>query len=143
MGGTMTRKDVTKLFARFLVVFAVCSPIFVLIDSLLDGKIDAVIEVIVFVVIGGVVLFLEEFLHVKALKKRIEQKKVTDVDAFFDEQMQKKLAKKRPKAKTQSADSQDVKSQTDNQSAKNQTDNQNVEIVTKKINISKENKNGK
>ena len=135
----MTRKDVTKLFARFLVVFAVCIPIFVLIGSLLDGKIDAVIEVIVFVVIGGVAFFLEEFLHVKAFKKRIEQKKVTDVDAFFDEQMQKKLAKRQPKGKIQSTDDVDNKTQPENQDA----DNQIIETNAKKIDISKENKNGK
>ena len=139
----MTRKDITKLFVRFFVVFAFCCPIFVLIGSVLDGKINGVIEVVIFVTIGGGILFLEEFLHVKALKKREEQKQITDVDKFFEQERQKKFDRQKQKL-SKKAKNPNQNCQNSNQNDKKDIQVQNNQNDINKINIkAKENDNGK
>ena len=66
----MTRKDATKLFIRFLIVFACVLPVLIVIGLLLTDKISDFVMVIIFVVIAGGVLAIEELIHFKLRQKR-------------------------------------------------------------------------
>ena len=66
----MTRKDATKLFIRFLIVFACVLPVLIVIGLLLTDKISDFVMVTIFVVIAGGVLAIEELIHFKLRQKR-------------------------------------------------------------------------
>ena len=70
----MTRKDITKLFKRFLITFICMSPIFIGIGFLLVNKVTNFVMVTIFVVTGGAGLAIEEFIHFKRVQKREELK---------------------------------------------------------------------
>ena len=68
----MTRKEVTKLFQRFLITFLCTLPFLIAIGFLLYQKVSDFVMIIIFVVIAGGVLAIEEWIHYKRWKKRQE-----------------------------------------------------------------------
>lgn len=70
----MTRKEIAKLFKRFLITFACLLPIFIGIGLLLNGKIQNWIMVFIFVTVGGLTLALEEYIHRKNMLDRQQKK---------------------------------------------------------------------
>lgn len=133
----MTRRDASKLIGRFFVVFLCCCPIFVLIAWAVENKISSFVEVVIFMTICAGIFVIEELLYVKALKKREAQKELTDVDKFFEEQREKRLAKKRKKS---------TKKDTSQNTAgfkKDDGANQNVSVSPKDDGASKNTKSGK
>ena len=73
----MTRKDATKLFIRFLIVFACTLPVLIPIGLLLTNKISDFVMVTIFVVIAGGAFAVEELIHFK-LRQRRELLKQTE-----------------------------------------------------------------
>ena len=66
----MTRKDISKLFIRFLITFACCLPFLIFIGYLLTDKVSDFVMVMVFVAISGVVIAFEELIHFKLYQRR-------------------------------------------------------------------------
>lgn len=106
----MTRKDATKIFVRFLVVFGMCVPLFIIIGILLgDGK-SGFLETFIYVVVGGLFVLIEEYFYWRAWKKRMIAKSQTTPEKYFAElrkiQMKKKnipeqVVEKKEKPKNQ------------------------------------------
>ena len=66
----MTRKDVAKLFKRFLILFACMLPLFILVGYLLYNRVSDIVMIIIFVVLAGAGFALEELVHYKLYQKR-------------------------------------------------------------------------
>ena len=66
----MTRKEITKLFQRFLITFACTLPFLIGLGFLLYQKVSDFVMVVIFVVIAGGVLAVEEWIHYKRRQKR-------------------------------------------------------------------------
>ena len=66
----MTRKEITKLFQRFLITFACTLPFLIGLGFLLSGKVSDFVMVVIFVVVAGGVLAVEEWIHYKRRQKR-------------------------------------------------------------------------
>ena len=71
----MSRKDIIKLFLRFLITFACSVPLLLLIGYFISGKVHDVVEVIIYVAVAGAVLALEEFIRFKLKQRREKLKK--------------------------------------------------------------------
>ena len=100
----MNRKDVSKLFKRFLITFACSLPLLILVGILIDGKVSDFVMVTVFVAIAGVVLGAEELLYRKYASKRQEKVNKNKDGSHFGEEVaredrlrEEKLAKKKAK----------------------------------------------
>ena len=70
----MTRKEIAKLFIRFLITFACMIPLFIGRGFLLSGKVSDFVMTTIFVVLGGAGVAVEEFIHFKRVQKREELK---------------------------------------------------------------------
>ena len=79
----MTRKDAVKLFARFLAIFGLCCPIFVIIGVTLEDNVNGVLETTIYIVIAGLLFILEEYFFWKGFKKRAIAKSQTTPEAYF------------------------------------------------------------
>ena len=97
----MNRKDITKLFVRFLITFMCCLPVLIALGFLLEGKISDIVEIIIFAIIAGVVFALEEYIHLKIAIKRTEQKKQRDGSNFAEEVRCEELKAQAKKEKRQ------------------------------------------
>ena len=87
----MNRKDVTNLFVRFLVTFACCLPVLIPLGFLLSGKVLDIVMIIIFVLVAGIVFALEEYIHLKIVLRRNQQKKQRDGSNFAEEVRQEEL----------------------------------------------------
>ena len=108
--GPMNKKDVSKLFKRFLITFACSLPLLILVGILIDGKVSDFVMVTIFVAIAGVVLGAEELLHYKFASKRQQKvneskdgshfgEEVAREDKLREEKLANKKAKKEAKKK--------------------------------------------
>ena len=79
----MNRKDAVKLFARFLAIFGLCCPIFVLIGVNLEDNVNGVLETTIYVVLAGLIFITEEYFFWRAYKKRAIAKSQTTPEAYF------------------------------------------------------------
>ncbi len=70
----MTQKEIIDLFKRFLLIFLIVGVPVIIVFTLVV-KLSTVLVVLISVAIVGVVLFLEEFLRYKRIKKRQERRK--------------------------------------------------------------------
>lgn len=70
----MTQKEIIDLFKRFLLIFLIIGVPVIIVFTLVV-KLSTVLVVLISVAIVGVVLFLEEFLRYKRIKKRQERRK--------------------------------------------------------------------
>ena len=66
----MTKKEITKLFQRFLITFLCTLPFLIGLGFLLYQKVSDFVMVTIFVVFAGGVLAVEEWIHFKRWKKR-------------------------------------------------------------------------
>ena len=66
----MTRKEITKLFQRFLITTLILLPFLILLGFLLANKVNDFVMIVMFVVIIGGVFALEELIHYKRYQKR-------------------------------------------------------------------------
>ena len=93
----MTRKDATKLFTRFLVIFGLCIPVFIGIGIALGDNRSGFLETLIYVVIGALALLIEEYFYWKNWKKRMIAKNQTIPEKYFAEikriQMEKRNVK--------------------------------------------------
>ena len=108
--GLMNRKDVSKLFKRFLITFACSLPLLILVGIFIEGKVSDFVMVTIFVVLAGIVLALEELLYRKFASKRQQKvneskdgshfgEEVAREDKLREEKLEKKKAKKEAKKK--------------------------------------------
>jgi len=68
----MTQKEIIQLFKRFLVVFVVCIPIiFVLTFA---TKLASGWVIVISILLIGAIFGLEEYIHSKIIKKRMEKR---------------------------------------------------------------------
>lgn len=66
----MTRKDIVKVFKRFIITFLCTFPFLLIVGYFLNEKINDALMVFMFVVIAGGVFFLEEVIHQKIKEKQ-------------------------------------------------------------------------
>lgn len=66
----MTRKEVTKLFKRFLITFLCSLPFLIGLGFLLYEKVSDFVMITIFVVLAGLIFGVEELIHFTAFKKR-------------------------------------------------------------------------
>ena len=93
----MTRKEITKLFVRFLITFAFSLVILIPLGLLLENKMSDFVMVVMFVVIAGGIFALEEYLHFKAYQKRQRLKE----EALRQEELSTKPKKEKQVLKEQ------------------------------------------
>ena len=86
----MTRKEITKLFVRFLITFACMLVVLIPIGILLEKKVSDFVMIVIFVTIAGGALAIEEYVHFKLLKRRERLKE----QALLEEEMEAKSKKK-------------------------------------------------
>ena len=123
----MTRKDMARLFLRFLVIFAMCCPVFIAIGIGLGDNNNGVLETTIYIVLGGLAVAIEEYFFWKTWKKRMIAKQNTTPEKYFAEQKRKMLEKRNVKEQTQKVEN----------TKKTQKGN------VKKIDVEKGRKNGK
>ena len=90
----MTRKDATKIFVRFLVVFGLSIPLFIIVGVLLGDDRSAFLEVFIYVVLGGLFVLIEEYFYWKAWKRRMIAKSQTTPEKYFAELRRVEMQKK-------------------------------------------------
>lgn len=66
----MTRKDISKLFKRFLITFLCSLPVLIALGFLLTNKVSDFVMIVIFVVIAGGAFAVEELVHFKLYQKR-------------------------------------------------------------------------
>ena len=66
----MSKKEVTKLFKRFLITFLCSLPFLIVIGFLLYEKVSDAVMIVIFVVLAGVIFAFEELIFIRAYRKR-------------------------------------------------------------------------
>ena len=66
----MTRKDVAKLFIRFLITFAFMLVVLIPLGIFLENKVSDFVMIFIFVVVAGGGFAIEEYIHFKSYAKR-------------------------------------------------------------------------